>query len=92
MNYQQAATRAIKEWDRYRKSSLIKEIEKTAQFRQLTVYESAGTENKLSHVLFGLQFCSKDGDNYREIMISVNYLEDSKAYMDDVRLYTITSC
>lgn len=91
MNYQQAATKAIQEWDRYRKSSLVKEIEKTAQFRKLTMYESSGSGDKLSHVLMGIEFCSKDGDNYREVLVSVNYSEETKSYFTDVRLYTIES-
>jgi hypothetical protein len=92
MNYQQAAIRAIKEWDRCRKSSLVKEIEKTAQFRTLKAYESSGSGDNITHVLFGLEFCSKDGDHYREVMVSVNYNPDTKAYFDDVRLYTIQDC
>jgi hypothetical protein len=93
MNYQTAAKEAIKAFDSYRRSTLVKEIENTAEFRQLTVYESTGCNNKIRHVLFGLQFCSKNGDNYREIMISVfdnSYLQHpATGYSTDVRLYTI---
>lgn len=93
MNYQSAAKEAIRAFDTYRRSPIVKEIESTAEFRQLTVYESTGCNNKIRHVLFGLQFCSKNGDNYREIMISVfdnAYLQHpTTGYSTDVRLYTI---
>ena len=88
MNYQQAANHAIKAFDAYRRSKIVKEIEYKAQFRRLTVYESSGCGNKLTSVLFGLEFCDKEGSNYREVMISV--YQDEKIYTD-VRLYTITS-
>lgn len=93
MNYQTAAKLAIKEWDAYRRSTLIKEIEKGAQFRRLTVYESSGWSNKLSSVLFGLEFCDKNGENYREIMISVAVPKSGtcKTPLVDVRLYTISN-
>ena len=91
MNYQQAAAKALKEFDYHRRATVVKKIENTAQFRQLTVYESSGTGTKLSHVLFGLQFCSEEGDNYRELMISVDELEfhHKKSIVTDLRLYTI---
>ena len=89
LTYQTAATVAIKEFDYYRKS-LVKEIENDAQFRQLTVYESNSRGGKLTFVLYGLQFCSAEGDNYREVMIGVG-LYDGKA-VADLRLYTIKAC
>ena len=90
MTYQTAAAKAIQAWDRYRKSSRVKEIEETAQFRRLTVYESGGNEHGLTHVLFGLEYCSKDGDNYREINISVHHSwSDQVEYTTDVRLDSI---
>lgn len=93
MNYQTSAKLAIKEWDAYRRSALIKEIEKTAQFRKLTVYESCGKGNKLTSVLFGLEFCDKNGENYKEIMISVAVPKSGtcKTPLVDVRLYTISN-
>lgn len=89
MNYQQASKEAIRAFDAYRRSRIVKEIERTAEFRKLTVYESSGNANDLQHVLFGLEFCSENGDNYREVLISVSYLKDFKAFETDVRLYTI---
>ena len=90
LNYQTAATVAIKEFEAYRKLNCVKEIEKDAQFRQLTVYESNGRGDKLTFVLYGLQFCGPEGDNYREVMIGVG-LYDGKA-VADLRLYTIEKC
>ena len=96
LNYQTAAREAIKAFDAYRKSICVKEIEKGAQFRKLTVYESSGTADNLGHVLFGLEFCGPEGDNYREVLVSVNLvkLESSNTYeiLSDVRLYTIEKC
>ena len=93
MTYQQAATKAIQAWDRCRNSSRVKEIEKTAQFRKLVVYESGGNEHGLNQVLFGLEYCSKDGDNYREIYVSVHYYwADQRPYTVDVRLDSIHEC
>ena len=90
MNYQQAANHAIKAFEDCRRNKIliVKEIEFEAQFRKLTVYESSGCGNKLTSVLFRLEFCDKEGSNYREVMISV--YQDEKIYTD-VRLYTITS-
>lgn len=89
MNYQRAATEAIKGFNVYRKSPLIHEIEEGAQFRRLTVYESSGTSQQLTHCLFGLEFCDPMGANYREIMICV-YLKDGEI-LRDVRLYTLNN-
>lgn len=95
MNYQMAAKEAIRAFDTYRRSRIVKEIENTAEFRKLTAYESTGLGNHLSKVLFGLEFCDKNGENYREILISVfdgNKLEHpTEGFFTDVRLYTITA-
>ena len=95
MNYQTAAKEAIRAFDSYRRSRIVKEIENTAEFRKLVVYESTGQGNKLTQVLFGLEFAAKDGDNYREVLISVvDAMSTSvpvKGFLTDVRLYTITN-
>ena len=96
MNYQNAAKEAIRAFDAYRRSRIVKEIERTAEFRKLTTYESTGVGNNITHVLFGLEFCDKNGENYREILISVvdgMSIEGpvkTKGFLTDVRLYTIT--
>lgn len=96
MNYQSAAKEAIRAFDAYRRSRIVKEIESTAEFRKLVVYESTGQGTKVTQVLFGLEFAAKDGGNYREILISVvdgMSIEGpvkTKGFLTDVRLYTIT--
>ena len=89
MDYQRAAAEALKGWNAYRKNPAVKEIAKDSQFRKLTVYESSGNASALDYCLFGLEFCDKDGTNYKEIMIAV-YVKDG-AILQDVRLYTISN-
>lgn len=95
MNYQSAAKEAIRAFDAYRRSRIVKEIESTAEFRKLVVYESTGQGTKVTQVLFGLEFAAKDGDNYREVLISVvdamSTSVPTKGFLTDVRLYTITN-
>lgn len=73
MNYQKAALTALRkfEWAR----GLFVSIEDGAQFRKLTVYESAGHDGSLTYVLFGLEFCDAEGSNYREVFIRVRCSE-----------------
>ena len=87
MNYQQAANNAIRAFDAYRRSKIVKEIEFEAQLRRLTIYESSGCGNKLTSVLFGLEFCNEEGSNYREVLIGVS--EVNGEILRDVRLCTL---
>ena len=70
MNYQNAAVAAIRAFDYYRKNGLVPEIEREAEFRSLTVYESSGNQGGLTYVLFNLEFSNKDGKNYSHVEIS----------------------
>lgn len=69
MNYQTASMCALKKFEWARKLNM--QIEKDAQFRQLTVLESTGYANKLTYVLFEIQFCGKDGEHYRAVWVRV---------------------
>ena len=80
MNYATAARRAISAFNQLRgrvpaSHSTGETIERTAEFRTLKVLESSGSSKGLSHVLFELEFCSKEGDNYRSVWIRVNSKE-----------------
>ena len=90
MNYSTAARRAISAFNQLRgrvpESSTGETIEKSAEFRRLTVLESSRSSKGLDHVLFELEFCSKQGDNYRSVWIRVN----SKETILDIR--TIIKC
>lgn len=77
MNYSTAASKAIRAFNQLRgrlpvSHSTGETIEKTAEFRRLTVLESSGSHDKLCAVLFELEFCSKEGDNYRTVWIRVH--------------------
>lgn len=74
MDYQKASTLALRKFC-WAIGLMPHAIEDGAQFRQLTVLESSGTSKNLTYVLFELQFCSKDGDNYRRVMIRVRNSE-----------------
>ena len=91
MNYSIAARKAIRAFEilkgRVATTSEGLTIEKSAQFRSLTVLESSGSGNKLHACLFGLEFCSKDGDNYRNVWIRV-YSEGGSV----LDLSTLQSC
>ena len=90
LTYQNAAAAAIKEFDQCRKAAYVKEIERGAQFRRIDVMESSGNADCLSHVLFCLQFCAPEGDNYREVYIGIDLVNGK--IMADLRLYTISAC
>ena len=76
MNYQTASMRALKCFESVRKSTRCDLIEKDAQFRQLTVLESAGRSDDLCTVLFEIEFCGKNGDNYRTVWVIVRFDEE----------------
>ena len=86
MNYQNASMLALKKFN-WARGLMPYAIEKDAQFRQLTVLESSGYAEKLTYVLFEIQFCSKDGDNYRRVWIRVRNIEN---YGMDAELDTST--
>ena len=76
MNYQTASMKALKCFETVRKSMRCDLIEKDAQFRQLTVLESTGRSDDLCSVLFEIEFCGKDGDNYRIVWVRVHFDEE----------------
>lgn len=76
MNYQTASMKALRCFENVRKSVRCDLIEKDAQFRQLTVLESAGRSDDLLTVLFEIEFCGKDGDNYRTVWVRVRANEE----------------
>ena len=86
MNYQNASMLALKKFN-WARGLMPVAIEKDAQFRQLTVMESAGYADELTYVLFEIQFCSKEGDNYRRVWVRVR---NSEIYGMDAELDTST--
>lgn len=77
MNYQTASMKALNCFEKVRKCTRCDLIEKDAQFRQLTVLESAGKGDDLCAVLFEIEFCGKDGDNYRTVWVRVRFDEET---------------
>ena len=81
MNYSTAARKAINAFNQLSGKVPFNDvgltIEKGAQFRKLTVLESSGTGAKLQHVLFELEFCDKNGENYRSVWIRCSAKESS---------------
>lgn len=71
MNYETAANKALRKFEWAKKNR--PEIPADSQFRTLKVYESSGTGSRLSYVMFGLEYCDKNGENYRECIIRVRY-------------------
>lgn len=71
INYQQASILVIKKFEEARRINGV--IKKDDQFRTLKVMESSGSSKGLTYVGFELEFCSKDGDNYRSIWGAVRY-------------------
>ena len=87
MNYNNAAAAALRKFEWARKTNMFVKMNEASQFRQLTVMESVGTANKLTYVLFEVQFCDENGENYRSVWIRVRC---SEVYGIDAELDTST--